>query len=89
MPQSLMMRALTINPKAVAIRAMKQGAFDFLQKPYSDDELLACIKGALALGREIDRSEHEKRGEVEEPLGDDGTTPQFQREDIAHRQETA
>ena len=44
----------------IAIRAMKQGAFDFLQKPYSDDELLACIKGALALGREIDRSEHEK-----------------------------
>lgn len=44
----------------VAIRAMKQGAFDFLQKPYSDDELLACVKGALALGREIDRSEQEK-----------------------------
>jgi RNA polymerase sigma factor (sigma-70 family) len=44
----------------VAIRAMKQGAFDFLQKPYSDDELLACVKEALALGREIDRSEHEK-----------------------------
>ena len=44
----------------IAIRAMKQGAFDFLQKPYSDDELLACVKAALALGREIDRSEHEK-----------------------------
>ncbi|UCH41496.1 MAG: response regulator transcription factor [Gammaproteobacteria bacterium] len=44
----------------IAIRAMKQGAFDFLQKPYSDDELLACVKAALALGREIDRNEQEK-----------------------------
>ncbi len=44
----------------IAIRAMKQGAIDFLQKPYADDELLVCIKRALALGREIDRSEHEK-----------------------------
>ncbi len=44
----------------IAIRAMKQGAFDFLQKPYSDDELLTCVKAALAFGREIDRSEQEK-----------------------------
>jgi len=43
----------------IAIRAMKQGAFDFLQKPYSDDELLACVRGALELGREIERTENE------------------------------
>jgi two-component system response regulator FixJ len=41
----------------VAIRAMKLGAYDFLEKPYSDDELLACVKNALALGREIDHAE--------------------------------
>ena len=44
----------------VAIRAMKLGAYDFLEKPYSDDELLACVKNALALSREIDHAEIEK-----------------------------
>lgn len=44
----------------IAIRAMKQGAFDFLEKPYADDELLACVKAALDLGREIERSEYAK-----------------------------
>jgi RNA polymerase sigma factor (sigma-70 family) len=43
----------------VAIRAMKLGAYDFLEKPYSDDELLACVKNALALSREIDHAEIE------------------------------
>lgn len=32
----------------MAIRAMKSGAFDFLEKPYRDDELLASIHRALA-----------------------------------------
>ena len=41
----------------VAIRAMKLGAYDFLEKPYSDLELLECVKNALALGREIDHAE--------------------------------
>ena len=44
----------------IAIRAMKQGAHDFLQKPYADDELLASVRSALELGRQIDRTEHEK-----------------------------
>lgn len=44
----------------VAIRAMKLGAYDFLEKPYSDRELLECVKNALALGREIDHAELEK-----------------------------
>ena len=43
----------------IAIRAMKQGAFDFLEKPYADDELLDCVRRALELGREIDRAERE------------------------------
>jgi len=44
----------------VAIRAMKLGAFDFLEKPYSDRELLASVRNALRLGREIDHAELEK-----------------------------
>ncbi len=44
----------------VAIRAMKQGAYDFLEKPYADEELLACVKTALELGREISDAESEK-----------------------------
>ena len=44
----------------VAIRAMKLGAYDFLEKPYSDRELLECVKSALALGRKIDHAELEK-----------------------------
>ncbi len=44
----------------VAIRAMKQGAFDFLEKPYSDHELMVCIRAALERGEEISRAEREK-----------------------------
>ncbi|MDJ0778079.1 MAG: response regulator [Gammaproteobacteria bacterium] len=44
----------------LAIRAMKSGAFDFLEKPYSDDELLSSINAALALDREQGRSAIER-----------------------------
>ncbi len=44
----------------IAIRAMKQGAHDFLQKPYSDGELLASVRSALQLGLEIDAAAHER-----------------------------
>lgn len=44
----------------VAIRAMKLGAYDFLEKPYSDEDLLACVNQALELGREINHVEAEK-----------------------------
>ncbi|MDH3387048.1 MAG: response regulator [Gammaproteobacteria bacterium] len=44
----------------IAIRAMKLGALDFLEKPYSDHELLDSIRAALELGLEIDRAELEK-----------------------------
>ena len=44
----------------VAIRAMKLGAYDFLEKPYSDSELLACVKTALELDQAIDHVELEK-----------------------------
>lgn len=44
----------------VAIRAMKQGAHDFLQKPYSDHELLASVRAALQFSLQIDQAEHDK-----------------------------
>lgn len=44
----------------IAIRAMKLGAYDFLEKPYSDSELLDAVRGALAHQREQDRSESEQ-----------------------------
>ena len=44
----------------IAIRAMKLGAHDFLQKPYSDDQLLDAVREALAHERELDLAEHER-----------------------------
>jgi FixJ family two-component response regulator len=34
-----------------SVRAMKEGALDFLQKPFDEDQLLSAIAGALARGR--------------------------------------
>jgi RNA polymerase sigma factor (sigma-70 family) len=44
----------------IAIQAMKQGACDFIEKPYSDKDLLASITSALELGRELSRAENER-----------------------------
>ena len=44
----------------VAIRAMKLGAHDFLEKPYSDDELLDAVRDALAHQQELDHAEGER-----------------------------
>lgn len=38
---------------AIGVRAMKQGALDFLEKPVDADELLAAIAHALQLSREL------------------------------------
>jgi two-component system response regulator FixJ len=40
-----------------AVRAMKAGASDFLEKPYSDDALLGSIEAALAKANPSDRSD--------------------------------
>ena len=40
-----------------AVRAMKAGALDFIEKPYSDDALIAAIKFALNDGMRKDRTD--------------------------------
>jgi two-component system, LuxR family, response regulator FixJ len=40
-----------------AVRAMKTGAVDFIEKPYSDDALLAAIESALKTGAAKDRTD--------------------------------
>jgi two-component system response regulator FixJ len=39
-----------------AVRAMKVGAVDFIEKPYRDDALIAAIETALKSGAESDRA---------------------------------
>ena len=44
----------------MAVRAMRNGAFDFIQKPYRDQQLLDSINAALALQTTTDYSFIEK-----------------------------
>ena len=47
----------------MAVQAMKDGAFDFLQKPFRDQELLDRINGALKQDAEI-RKSVERRADI-------------------------
>jgi len=42
----------------MAVEAMQQGAFHFLQKPFRDQELLDCVQGAIAKDRSIREQLH-------------------------------
>jgi two-component system response regulator FixJ len=35
----------------LAVQALKEGAFDFIEKPFDDDRLLTAVQGALEAGR--------------------------------------
>jgi len=46
----------------MAVRAMHQGAVDFLEKPFNEEQLLSCIRRALARDSELQRGrEHSQR----------------------------
>ena len=45
---------------SVAVQAMKAGAVDFLEKPFSSQELLTCIERAIARDRETRRQQDQQ-----------------------------
>jgi two-component system response regulator FixJ len=47
----------------IAVRAMKAGAFDFIEKPFSDQTLLDRIRKAIATDRKVRRT-HQERAQV-------------------------
>lgn len=51
----------------MAVDAMQKGAFDFIQKPFRDQELLERIGAAIKAERE-QRAEHARKSEVSERL---------------------
>ncbi|GMR07067.1 MAG: response regulator FixJ [Gammaproteobacteria bacterium] len=49
----------------MAIRAMKAGAFDFIEKPFLDEQLLNCLRRAIKAGGRA-RREQDQRLEIEQ-----------------------
>jgi FixJ family two-component response regulator len=56
----------------MAVEAMQRGAFDFLQKPFRDDDLAERIRRALARDRKL-RSQIGEKGQIRARL--DRLTP--------------
>jgi two-component system, LuxR family, response regulator FixJ len=54
---------------AMAVTAMKDGAFDFVEKPYDAERLIASIERALAAGQAL-RSKESQRQELMERLAE-------------------
>jgi RNA polymerase sigma factor (sigma-70 family) len=47
----------------MAVRAMKAGAIDFIEKPFNDELLLECIRNALAIDHR-QRTQQTRRAEI-------------------------
>jgi two-component system, LuxR family, response regulator FixJ len=45
---------------AMAVEAIKQGAFDFVEKPFDDDQLMARIQAAIESGQRMRVEQEEK-----------------------------
>jgi two-component system response regulator FixJ len=54
---------------AMAVAAMKEGAFDFVEKPYDAEHLIAGMERALAAGAEL-RSKENQRHELMERVAE-------------------
>jgi FixJ family two-component response regulator len=52
----------------MAVEAMQAGAFDFLQKPFRDQQLIDCIQRALEKDR-ASRAQLDERSRIQERLG--------------------
>ena len=50
-PETMVILMTAYSDVSVAVEGIKQGAFDFVMKPWDNDKLLATLNAALALGR--------------------------------------
>jgi DNA-binding NtrC family response regulator len=51
----------------MSVRAMKAGAFEFLTKPYHDEDLLRAISQAIERGRQMEQLKHARIDELSYP----------------------